>query len=111
MCDRFSRRAGRQERVNYYFDENFAPMLARAIRSLHSRDHQDDGIDSWADRNLGGYKDEPWINELINTQLDWVILTMDLMRHERHAVQGSGFTWFIFAKGWAIFNFGKKLGN
>ena len=50
-------------------------------------------------------KDLPWIEALINTGIEWTILTMDQMRNERYAVQNSGFTWFIFSRGWANLRF------
>ena len=87
--------------MNYFFDENFAPPLVRAIGSLHSRNGPHDTIDSSRDRDFVGMDDLPWIEALVNTQIAWVILTRDQMRHERFAVQNSGFNWFIFSRGWA----------
>ena len=91
--------------MNYFFDENFAPSIARAIRELHATGQLNDKVVSWAEIDFGGMKDVPWIDALMDTHLDWVVLTRDQMRLERHAVQESGFTWCIFAKGWATLNY------
>ena len=91
--------------MNYFFDENFAPPIVRAIRKLHGRDHPQDIIESSRDRDYLGFKDLPWIEALVNTQTEWTILTLDQMRNERYAVQNSGFTWFIFSRSWASLRF------
>ena len=87
--------------MKYFFDENFSPRMVNALSGLHERDWRGDSFESIHSREWRATKDEPWIQALKNTQDVWTIVTMDQMRRERNAVQGSGFTWCIFAGRWA----------
>lgn len=87
--------------MNYWFDENVPPPLVMAIAALHARDYPDDRVLSARDTSEQGRSDAEWIATLMRGGEQWTVLTRDAMRKERRLAQSSGFTWFIFARGWA----------
>jgi predicted nuclease of predicted toxin-antitoxin system len=92
--------------MRFFFDNNLPPRLVRAIvalegehgsRVVHLKDKFDQGI-----------ADEQWMNAL-GEEGDWVVLTHDVRitrnPHELAALEQSGLTVFIFAKGWLDIGF------
>ena len=94
--------------MNYYWDENLPPSLARAVSTLHQRDHPTDQVLSYRDVDWTGYSDELWIDHLIATGMDWAVITGDRMRQHREIVRRSGMTWFIFNRGWGSLDYWTK---
>ena len=86
--------------MNFYWDENLPPSLARAISELHKREYPGDTLLSYRDTQWSGRPDELWISHLIATGQDWAVITGDRMRQHREIVRRSGLTWFIFNRGW-----------
>ena len=91
--------------MQYMFDENFPPPLAKSIGLLHARDFPYDRIETARAQGLGGVGDPHWIRELVLSGELWTVVTRDAMRRERNMVAGSGLTWFIFHPGWASLKF------
>ena len=87
--------------MNYWFDENVPPPLAKAIAALHAGNVPDDRVVSVSDAQGEGRSDADWITELMRSGEQWTVITRDAMRKERQLVASSGLTWFILARGWA----------
>ena len=94
--------------MNFYWDENMPPPLARAIFELHRRDYPNDTVLTYHDAQWRGHPDELWIDHLIATGEDWSVITGDRMRQHREIVRRSGLTWFIFNRGWNSLDFWEK---
>lgn len=87
--------------MNYWFDENVPPPLAKAIAALHVPNFPADQVVSVRDAQGEGRSDVDWITELMQSGDQWTVITRDAMRKERQLVASSGLTWFILARGWA----------
>lgn len=94
--------------MNFYWDENLPPSLARAVSALHQRDYPGDTVLSYRDAQWAGRSDELWISRLIATGEDWAVITGDRMRQHREIVRQSGLTWFIFNRGWGSLDYWPK---
>jgi len=87
--------------VKYFFDRNWPPSLAAAIRELCRQ--QDDEVVYLDERFAKTCPDVEWIGALAN-EGGWSIITRDRLsksKAEREALQRTGIVTFIFSKQWA----------
>ncbi len=87
--------------MNFFFDNNLPPDLARALNFLSKK--QGHKVVPLRDKFKTNITDVEWINAL-KSEGNWVVISGDLriMRnlHERAAWQESRLTVFFLAKGW-----------
>ena len=88
--------------MNFFFDNNLPPDLARALNFLSKK--QGHKVVPLRDKFKTNIVDVNWINTLKN-EGNWVVISGDLRilrnPHERAAWLESGLTVFFLAKGWA----------
>lgn len=91
--------------MNFFFDNNLAPKLARALNQLVEPDHK---IVHLKDKFPANAEDAQWMKEL-GQQADWTIVTADVHirrnPHEVRAWKEAGHTIFFLKPGWTDLTF------
>lgn len=91
--------------MRFFFDNNIAPRIARAINALVEPDHSAVHLRDKFDQATS---DITWM-ESLGADGDWVVISADqrIARngHERKAWQESGLTLFFWEKAWHGQNF------
>lgn len=84
--------------MNYFFDNNISPKIARALNFLCINDH----VIHLRDKFKGNTDDAVWIRELGKDSKNWIIISGDKAilskLHEQEALIKSGCTIFVFDK-------------
>ncbi|MBI2928714.1 MAG: DUF5615 family PIN-like protein [Verrucomicrobia bacterium] len=91
--------------MNFLFDNNLAPKLARGLNALVEPEHK---IVHLKDRFAPNVEDEEWMKTLAQEQC-WVIITADVRirrnPHEVRAWKEAGHTVFFLKPGWTDLTF------
>ncbi len=95
--------------MNYFFDNNLPPSLARALNFLSNRDG--DTVVPLVDKFERSISDIDWISAL-NHEGNWVVISGDMRimknPHEKAAWVESGLTIFFLAKAWMHISYWEK---
>ncbi len=93
--------------MNFFFDNNLPPRLARSLSCLSKPDGHT--VIPLTDKYLRNKPDIEWINALSQENEDWVIISGDInitrKKHEKAAWEESGLTAFFLMKGWNNIDF------
>jgi hypothetical protein len=91
--------------VNFFFDNNLAPKLARSLHVLVQPEHK---VVHLKDRFEPNVEDEEWMRTLAREE-SWVIVTADVRirrnPHEVAAWKEAGHTVFFLKPGWTDLSF------
>jgi hypothetical protein len=95
--------------VNFFFDNNLAPKLARTMSAAVEPEHK---VVHLKERFPANEEDEKWMRELA-AEKDWVIVTADVRisrnQHEVRAWQEAGHTIFFLKPGWTNLTFWEQM--
>jgi hypothetical protein len=99
--------------VNFFFDNNLPPALARGIGELSRNQPGVSSVIHLRDRFPPDTKDEEWVTEL-STQGGWVVISQDQFKKgeaEKEALRSSGMIIFSLARPWNDHTFWPKAQN
>jgi len=95
--------------VNFFFDNNLAPKLARTMSAALEPEHK---VIHLKERFAPNVEDERWMRELASEK-DWIIITADVRisrnPHEVRAWQEAGHTIFFLKPGWTDLTFWEQM--
>jgi hypothetical protein len=95
--------------VNFFFDNNLAPKLARIMSAAIEPEHK---VVHLKARFPANAEDETWMRALANEK-DWIIVTADVCirrnPHEVRAWREAGHTIFFLKPGWTHLTFWEQM--